>query len=770
MKSHLFCQCVRLLSVFVFIQVSAAQTGGEVQELPSSGSAISEGNSMPEHIYISGNAMQGNGIPAAGAFIEIDCRGSVTKEATVDSSGAFSFQLGEGRRFNQQDQDLSQGVTDPFGRNSVMIPFDIGTLSTSKAKAPKKPDNWAKLTGCTLRAALRGYKSSAIELGATPLSMFNNVGTIVLFPIETVRGATVSSTSLLAPKSAKKAMEKAKVALRKEKPGDAEKHLRSAIALYPKYGEAWFQLGKLYQSQRRIPDAQEAYTKAIESDKMYVNPYVWLGLISAAEQKWQAAADFTKQALDLDPTAFPEAHYVNALASFHLKDTVQAEQSARQAELMDAKHLFPKLHLILASISASREDTVGTIEELRKYLKYGPRGKSAAQKYGVKPYLESEWDAAGAPRRKQMAASAESEVRRMLAEFLLGAGLGDPATTELLSSPEGGGIAEEPARTNGSVKHLGNREETAAAPHSTNEKPGIRKEEPLDYVRYSLQNLPDFEPAGDQAPLDGILAAAGNNVFKLFANLFNLSAVENVRLERVDRKGNADRSDTFRYLYLCLGAIDSPDPVFDEFRSNLKGQETLQLGLEAGYMMTSGFVSAPLIFHPIHQSGNSFRLLGYQRMRGRNAVVVSYTQIPGQCRLKGHFRVGKNVQETYKQGIAWIDLENHQILHLVSDLLQPLPEIGLEKLRTEIDFDEVRFDREKGHFWLPVQVVVAVNWSGKILRNTHAYSDFKRFGVQTSQKLEKPREGEKALQRTADPLKPAGQAADPLQRYDTQAK
>jgi tetratricopeptide (TPR) repeat protein len=770
MKSHLFRRFVRLLSVFVFIQVAAAQTGGEVQELPSSGSAISEGNSMPERIYISGNAMQENGIPADGAIIELDCRGSVTKEATVDSSGAFSFRLGEGMRFNQQDQDLSQSVTDPFGRNSVMVPFDIGTISTSKAKAPKKPDNWAKLTGCTLRAALRGYKSSAIELGATPLSMFNNIGTIMLFPIEAVRGATVSATSFLAPKSAKKAMEKAKVALRKEKPFDAETHLRSAIALYPKYGEAWFQLGKLYQSQRRIPEAQEAYTKAIESDKLYVNPYVWLGLISAAEQKWQAAADLTQQALDLDPTAFPEAQYVNALANFHLQNLVPAEKSARQAALMDAKHLFPKLHLILASILSGREDFVGAIEELRKYIKYGPRGKLAVQKYGVKPYLESEWDSADASRRKEIASSAKSEVQHMLADFLPEAGLADPAKAELPVRPESGRIAEEPSRTNDSVKHFRNPEENAAAFRTTNEKTGISKEEPLDYIRYSLQNLPEFEPSGDQSPLDGILAAVGNNVFKLFANLFDLSAVENVRLERVDRKGNADRSDTFQYLYLCLGAIDKQDPVFEEFRSDLKGQETFQLGLDEGYMLTSGFVSAPLIFHPIHQSGNSFRLLGYQRIRGRNAVVISYTQIPGQCRLKGHFRVGNNVQETYKQGIAWIDLENHQILHLASDLLQTFPEIGLEKLRTEIDFDEVRFDQEKGRFWLPLQVVVAVNWNGKILRNTHAYSDFKRFGVQTSQKLEKPKEAEKELRETADPLRPAGRVADPLRIPDSQPK
>jgi len=131
--------------------------------------------------------------------------------------------------------------------------------------------------------------------------------------------------------------------------------------------------------------------------------------------------------------------------------------------------------------------------------------------------------------------------------------------------------------------------------------------------------------------------------------------------------------------------------------------------------------------------------------------VVAYAQDPARTRLPGSFQVGKDVYETFKQGMAWIDVKDYQIIRLVSDLLRPLPQAGLEKLRTEIDFDEVRFNQASAKFWLPLQVAVTINWKGRALRNTHAYSDFKMFDVKTSQKIQKPKDAGKEVGGAADP-------------------
>jgi hypothetical protein len=266
----------------------------------------------------------------------------------------------------------------------------------------------------------------------------------------------------------------------------------------------------------------------------------------------------------------------------------------------------------------------------------------------------------------------------------------------------------------------------------------------IDYVHNPPQDLPDFEPAGDQAGMGDVLAAAGNNVAKLFANLLNISAVETVHLEKLDSEGEPESVRDFEYLYLCMGTVDKKDPSFDEYRSDTKGHEISQLGLDKGFMLTSGFVSAPLILHPAHQNGSSFRLLGYQKRNGRDTIVMAYAQIPARSRIFGSFRNGRRIGKTFKQGMVWIDRKNYQILRLVSDLLTPLPQVKLEKLQTQIDFDEIQLDPKTPAFWLPVKVIVTVHWNGKALRNTHLYSDFRLFNVESSQKIAKPFEAAKS--------------------------
>ena len=261
---------------------------------------------------------------------------------------------------------------------------------------------------------------------------------------------------------------------------------------------------------------------------------------------------------------------------------------------------------------------------------------------------------------------------------------------------------------------------------------------PIDYLRDPPLRLPDFDPAEGQESLDGILAAVGENVSSLFANLFNISAVETVQQQKLDDGEAAGDGRKFECLYLCIGALGRNDASFEEYRTDKRGHETVQPGLDGGYMLTSGFVSAPLVFHPVHRSGSAFRLLGRQKFMGRDAIVLAFAQIPARSRLSGSFQTGRNIEAIFKQGMVWVDARDYQILRLVSDLLTPLPRVRLERVETRIDFEEVPFEQKATSFRLPVRVVVTVNWNGKVFRNTHAYSDFLRFSVETRQKVRGP--------------------------------
>jgi len=235
------------------------------------------------------------------------------------------------------------------------------------------------LATCSIRAQLSGYKSTAISLLGVNLSGVNEIGTILVYPANRIRGKTVCATSLLAPKKAKKFFEQAEKASKKNDPAETEKQLKSAVQEYPEYGEAWYQLGQIYQRTQRNSEARAALNKAIAIDSLYVNPYVQLGWVASREQKWQEGVDFTDKAIDLDPMTFPDAYYLSALANFNLGKIDVAEKRARQEVRLDSSHRYPQIYQILANVSARKNDTSGYLDGLRNYLKYAPNAPDAAQ-------------------------------------------------------------------------------------------------------------------------------------------------------------------------------------------------------------------------------------------------------------------------------------------------------------------------------------------------------------------------------------------------------
>jgi hypothetical protein len=328
----------------------------------------------PELIFISGDVMLEDGsVPPFGAVIELDCSGVITREASVEPNGRFSFQAGKKDKLSTLMPDASEG----FNRDSLDSEFFSNTTQSGMIMFSVREPISRRLMGCEVRAQLAGYRSTTLRLDGGPLFGQNEIGTIVMYPVSRVRGSGVSLTTLMAPKPARKSLEQAKKALQKQKYGEAEALLESAVEAYPKFAEAWDVLGQVYHQQQRIPDARDAYARAMNIDKFYIGPYFRLAQIALSEKKWQDAADLTDQGLALDPITYPEAQYINAVAYYYLDKLDQSEKSARLARRLDSSNRFPKLFLLLSNILARKNDSAGSIAEMRNYLKYAPEAPDA---------------------------------------------------------------------------------------------------------------------------------------------------------------------------------------------------------------------------------------------------------------------------------------------------------------------------------------------------------------------------------------------------------
>jgi len=142
---------------------------------------------------------------------------------------------------------------------------------------------------------------------------------------------------------------------------------------------------------------------------------------------------------------------------------------------------------------------------------------------------------------------------------------------------------------------------------------------------------------------------------------------------------------------------------------------------------SQGFVSQWLNFYPGNRPLIEFRYLGQQKIHGRLELVVAFAQKPGTFPLPLTIEDHDKVYKLYMQGVAWVDATDFRILRLRTGILSLPPTSLLRQFTVEVDFGEARVATIDSPLWLPSRVVVNTNVAGSVLRETHAYSNYRLF-------------------------------------------
>jgi len=343
-------------------------------------------------IFITGLVALDDGSPLPrNVVVERVCATRVYREGYADSKGYFSLQLG-------QNQSVLADASTEFGGFGGTPGMNTTAPIPGFGQSPNTSGGFDNmLFGCELRANASGFRSDSIALFNIRYMDNPNVGTIILHRIGPNQGLTTSATSGLAPKDARKALEKGKEAIQKGNPDEAQKQFLKATELYPKFAEAWVELGQVYERRSHAPEARDAYQRAVTADGSFVTPYVKLYQIAMRESQWKEVVELTDKVLRLNPYEFGGAYYVNALANLQLKNLDAAEKSAKEAVKVKGKQAEPRSNYLLGYLLAQKGDLDASAESLSAYLKMDApaNDKEQAQK------LLNEVDAV----RKQRAAA-----------------------------------------------------------------------------------------------------------------------------------------------------------------------------------------------------------------------------------------------------------------------------------------------------------------------------------------------------------------------------
>ena len=375
------------LSTFMFAQVKpppggggGGSTGGRTTNptLPSNLPNATQTPDFSQHpLFLSGKvAMEDGTAPPDAAMIQLVCRANPRSIGRTDSKGSFSIDLNNHAAMMTL-ADASENANPSYGGGGPTRPSTNGYSNADAMDTGTRPAQGAgdrDLMGCDLQAALPGFRSDVLHLSNRRSLDDPNVGTLILHRLANVQGTTISITSAMAPKDAKKAMEKGQNAIKNDKWDEAQKELGKAVEIYPKYAVAWVELGRVQERQNNLDGARKSYAAALEADGKLVTPLLALASIAAREQKWQEVSDQTEHVLNLNPIDFPQAYLMNSMSNYYLKKLDVAEKSAREGLNHDAEHRFPKMNEVLGVVLAQKQDFAGAAEQLRQYLRYSPNG------------------------------------------------------------------------------------------------------------------------------------------------------------------------------------------------------------------------------------------------------------------------------------------------------------------------------------------------------------------------------------------------------------
>ncbi len=348
---------------------------------PAAPSSPSSEPSQPREdlvMFLLGRVATDDGTPVPhDMLVERVCNASVRQQVYATSHGDFSMQLGS--------------RADPY----VDASGDRSLQYGQTGKVPEAGISRRELTNCELRASASGFQSGVISLlGLTPDSSSMDVGSIVVHRATKIKGMTLSATPYQAPRDARIAYEKGLEAERKGRLADARQYFEKAVEIYPKYANAWFQLGTVLQNLAQKESARTAYTHATTIDSKFLPPYLSLASMAYEAEDWNQVlnltnhvldldplryADVTGYILDLDPLDYAKAYFYNSAANFKLNKVEDAEKSGLKAERLDVRPHFPQLHLLLAEIFARKNNYATAISEIKIYLDLAPHAKDADQ-------------------------------------------------------------------------------------------------------------------------------------------------------------------------------------------------------------------------------------------------------------------------------------------------------------------------------------------------------------------------------------------------------
>jgi hypothetical protein len=238
-----------------------------------------------------------------------------------------------------------------------------------------------------------------------------------------------------------------------------------------------------------------------------------------------------------------------------------------------------------------------------------------------------------------------------------------------------------------------------------------------------------FMPRGaaraETPDLQNLLGLAAKQAEIFVGQFSDVKCTERVQQVKYGKGERIESNEEITYDYLLMLQTAGGDIRLEE--SRLAAAERSQ-GRKASLLVTNGFSTLLLIFHPVYQSSFVFDWVGEEQLAGATRIRIHFRHVAG-TRSPTVLLLRGREYPLLLEGTAWLDPQTGAVARMVAGLATSMEDIGLKALRSDVEYFRVAFQADRRPFWLPRTAVIDLETMRQHWRNSHRFTDYKLFSV-----------------------------------------
>jgi hypothetical protein len=222
-----------------------------------------------------------------------------------------------------------------------------------------------------------------------------------------------------------------------------------------------------------------------------------------------------------------------------------------------------------------------------------------------------------------------------------------------------------------------------------------------------------------------LLRRTAKSVASFWEELQAVNCMETVDQQKLNPNGKSMFRQQTDFDYIAILQLTGNDLIVDESRTMVRApQHENKLPL----LITNGFSTFELIFHPFYQGAYEFSAPQAVQVEGSPLFQIAFRHVHG-ARSPSVLKLRQHEYPVEWQGTAWIEPASGAVVRVSAALMGSMEDIGLKSLTADVRYARFEFKGEQVAHWLPSAAVIEVETPHQRWRNTHTFSNYKHFSV-----------------------------------------